>query len=56
MRDPHYLDSMALVDNLCFWLKRYLWHLTGVSKANMQKLPQLVGLAVLCQTGKAQMG
>jgi hypothetical protein len=27
---------MELVNNLCSWLKRYLWRFTGMSMSNMQ--------------------
>ena len=29
-RDPAYLEAMALVNNLCSWIKRYLWRFTGM--------------------------
>jgi hypothetical protein len=29
-------ESMELVNNLCSWLKRYLWRFTGMSMSNMQ--------------------
>lgn len=35
-RDPAYLECMALVNNLCSWLKRYLWRFTGMDPANLQ--------------------
>ena len=31
VRDQEYLESMELVNNLCSWLKRYLWRFTGMS-------------------------
>jgi transposase-like protein len=36
VRDPACLERMAMADNLCSWLKRYLWRFTGMSAANMQ--------------------
>lgn len=34
--DPAYLERMALVNNLCSWLKRYLWRFTGMKPKNLQ--------------------
>ena len=36
VRDPVYLLQMELVNNLCSWLKRYLWRFTGMSMKNIQ--------------------
>lgn len=36
VRDPTYLECMELVNDLCSWLKRYLWRFTGMSMSNMQ--------------------
>ena len=36
VRDPAYLEAMELVNNLCSWLKRYLWRFTGMDPANIQ--------------------
>lgn len=36
VRDPVYLECMAMVNNLCSWLKRYLWRFTGMDPANLQ--------------------
>lgn len=36
VRDPAYLEAMALVNSLCSWLKRYLWRFTGMDPANLQ--------------------
>ena len=36
VRDPAYLEAMALVNNLCSWIKRYLWRFTGMDPANLQ--------------------
>ena len=36
VRDPVYLEKMALVNNLCSWIKRYLWRFTGMDPANLQ--------------------
>lgn len=34
--DPAYIEAMAMVNNLCSWLKRYLWRFTGMSPRNLQ--------------------
>jgi transposase-like protein len=34
--DPTYLECMAMVNNLCSWIKRYLWRFTGMDPANLQ--------------------
>jgi len=34
--DPVYLECMAMVNNLCSWLKRYLWRFTGMDPSNLQ--------------------
>ena len=36
VRDPVYLEAMALVNNLCSWLKRYLWRFTGMDPDKLQ--------------------
>ena len=36
VRDPVYLECMAMVNNLCSWLKRYLWRFTGMDPDNLQ--------------------
>lgn len=36
VRDPAYLECMALVNNLCSWLKRNLWRFTGMDPGNLQ--------------------
>ena len=36
VRDPVYLEAMALVNRLCSWIKRYLWRFTGMSPSNLQ--------------------
>lgn len=36
VRDPVYLERMAMVNNLCSWLKRYLWRFTGLLMSNVQ--------------------
>ena len=36
VRDPIYLECMQMVNNLCSWLKRYLWRFTGMDPANLQ--------------------
>lgn len=36
VRDPIYLECMAMVNHLCSWLKRYLWRFTGMDPANLQ--------------------
>ena len=34
--DPIYLERMEIVNDLCSWLKRYLWRFTGMSPRNLQ--------------------
>lgn len=34
--DPAYLEAMALINNLCSWLRRYLFRFPGMKKANLQ--------------------
>jgi transposase-like protein len=34
--DPLYIEAMAMVNNLCSWVKRYLWRFTGMAPANLQ--------------------
>ena len=36
MSNPVYLDRMEMVNDLCSWLKRYLWRFTGMSLLNLQ--------------------
>ena len=36
VNDPVYLERMAMVNNLCSWLRRYLWRFTGMSMSNLQ--------------------
>lgn len=36
VRDPAYLEAMALVNNLCSLIKRSLWRFTGMDPANLQ--------------------
>ena len=36
VRDPAYLDGMQMVNNLCSWIKRYLWRFTGMDPENLQ--------------------
>ena len=35
-RDPYYLKNMALINNMCGWLKRYLWRFIGMDINNLQ--------------------
>lgn len=34
--DPAYLEAMELVNNLCSWLRRYLFRFPGMKKGNLQ--------------------
>lgn len=34
--DPVYLKRMEMANDLCSWLKRYLWRFTGMSPRNLQ--------------------
>lgn len=36
VNDPVYLELMEMVNDLCSWLKRYLWRFTGMSPRNLQ--------------------
>lgn len=36
VRDPEHLESMALANSLCPWIKRCLWRFTGMPMPNMQ--------------------
>ena len=36
VRDPVYLEYMAMANSLCSWIKRYLWRFTGMDPANLQ--------------------
>ena len=36
VNDPVYLERMEMVNDLCSWLKRYLWRFTGMSHRNLQ--------------------
>ena len=35
-RDPVYLEQVAMVNNLCSWVKRYLWRFTGMEMKYLQ--------------------
>ena len=35
-RDPYYLEHMALINNMCSWLKRYIWRFIGMDIHNLQ--------------------
>lgn len=36
VNDPVYLERMEMVNDLCSWLKRYLWRVTGMLPRNLQ--------------------
>lgn len=36
VNDPVYLERMEMANDLCSWLKRYLWRFTGMSPRNLQ--------------------
>lgn len=36
VRDPAYLEAMGLVNNLCSWLRRYLFRFPGMKRSNLQ--------------------
>ena len=36
VRDPVYLERVAMVNNLCSWIKRYLWRFTGMGMKYLQ--------------------
>jgi transposase-like protein len=35
-KDPIYLESMAMINNLCSWVKRFLWRYPGMKAENLQ--------------------
>jgi len=35
-KDPEYLKNMALINNMCGWLKRYIVHFIGMNISNLQ--------------------
>ena len=48
---PVYLERMAMVNNLCSWLKRYLWSSRACRCRTSVGYPQLVRLPVQGQAG-----
>lgn len=36
VNDPVCLERMEMANDLCSWLKRYLWRFTGISPRNLQ--------------------
>ena len=36
VRDPVYLEQVSMADNLCVWIKRYLWRFTGMEMKYLQ--------------------
>ena len=34
--DPLYIEAMGMVNNMCSWIKRYLWRFTGMHPTNLQ--------------------
>ena len=35
-KDPYYLENMVLINNMCSWLKRYLFRFIGMKIENLQ--------------------
>lgn len=35
-RDPEYLENMALINNMCSWVKRYIYRFIGMRIVNLQ--------------------
>ena len=35
-KDPEYLENMALINNMCSWLKRYIYRFIGMKTSNLQ--------------------
>ena len=35
-KDPYYLKHIALINNMCSWLKRYIWRFIGMDIHNLQ--------------------
>jgi hypothetical protein len=36
LEDPKYLSQMKLINNLCSWIKRYIYRFIGMRKVNLQ--------------------
>ena len=52
VNDLVYLERMEMVNDLCSWLKRYLWRFTGMSPRNLQA--HLDWHACLCRVNQAR--
>lgn len=52
VNDPVYLERMEMVNDLCSWLKRYLWRFTGMLTRNLQAY--LDWYAYLFQTNQSR--
>lgn len=52
MNDPVYLERMEMVNDLCSWLKRYLWRFTEMLPRNLQAY--LDWYAYLFQTNQSR--
>ena len=35
-KDSSYLEKMALINNMCSWIKRYIWRFIGMDVENLQ--------------------
>ena len=35
-KDPEYLENMALINNMCSWIKRYIYRFIGMRTVNLQ--------------------
>ena len=55
VRDPEYLESMELANNLCSWLKRYLWYFMGMSHVQHAKAT-LTGMSTCSVTTRPRTG
>ena len=35
-KDSEYIKNMAMINNMCSWLKRYIWRFIGMEVENLQ--------------------
>ena len=35
-KDSEYIKNMAMINNMCSWLKRYIWRFIGMEVVNLQ--------------------
>lgn len=56
VNDPVYLERMEMVNDLCSWLKRYLWRFTEIPPPEPAGSPRLVRPPLPGQPDQGQMG